>query len=65
MASTSRKKAVNKRILFPIEKRSDSTNQNEAFVKKICFHYAKKLLAPTEVSKKNTQKMLSNSRRFL
>ena len=52
MASTSRKKAVNKRILFPIDKSSDSTNQNEGFVKKICFHYAKKLLAPTEVSNK-------------
>ena len=34
------KKAVNKKILFPIDKNSDSTSQNQGFVKKISFHYA-------------------------
>ena len=52
MASTSRKKAVNKRILFPIDRNSDSTIQNELFVKKMRFHYAEKLLSSTEISKK-------------
>ena len=56
MASTSRKKAVNKRILFPIDKNSDSTSQNEGFVKEIRFHYTKNLLSPTEISKKTRQK---------
>ena len=42
MVSTSRNKAVNKRILFPIDKNYDSTSQNEGFVKKIRFHYAEK-----------------------
>ena len=44
MTPISRKKAVNKRILFPIDKNSDSTSYNEGFVKKILFHNAKKLL---------------------
>ena len=52
MASTSRKKALNKIILFPIDRNSDSTNQNEGFVKKVRFHYAEKLLSPAEISKK-------------
>ena len=52
MASTSRKKVVNKIILFPIDKNSDSTSQNEGFVKKIRFHYAEKLLSPAENLKK-------------
>ena len=56
MASTNRKKAVNKRILFPIDKNSDSTSQNEGFVKKIRFHYTKNLLSPTEISKKTRKK---------
>ena len=51
MVSTSRKKAVNKRILFPIDRNSDSTSQNEGFVKKIRFHYAEKLLSPAGISK--------------
>ena len=38
------KKAVNKRILFPIDENSDFTSQNEGFIKKIRFHYAEKLL---------------------
>ena len=46
MVSTNRKKAVNKKILFSIERDSDSTSQNEGFVKKICFYYAEKLLSP-------------------
>ena len=52
MVSISRKKAVNKIILFPIDINSDSTNQNEGFVKKIRFHYAGKLLSPGRISKK-------------
>ena len=55
MASTSRKKAVNKRILFPIDKNSDSTSQNERFVKQIRFHYTKNLLSPTEIFKKHVK----------
>ena len=53
MVSTSRKKAVNKRTLFSINKNSDSTSQNEGFVKKIRFHYAGKLLSSAEISKKH------------
>ena len=52
MVSISRKKAVNKIILFPIDINSDSTSQNEGFVKKIRFHYAGKLLSPSGISKK-------------
>ena len=44
MVSTNRKKAVNKIILFPVDKNSVSTNENEGFVKKIRFHDAEKLL---------------------
>ena len=33
-----KKKAVNKRILFPIDRNSDSKSQNEGFVKKTRFH---------------------------
>ena len=59
MVTTSRKKAVNKRILFPIDRNSDSTSQNERFVKKIRFHYAEKLLSPAGLSKKNRKKWFS------
>ena len=52
MISASRKKAVNKRTLSPIDRNSDFTSQNESFVEKIRFHYAKKLLSPAEISKK-------------
>ena len=52
MVSTSRKKAVNKRILFPIDRNSDSTGQNEGFVKKIHSQDAEKLLSPAGISKK-------------
>ena len=50
MVSISRKKAVNKIILFPIGINSDSTSQNEGFVKKIRFRYAGKLLSPAGIS---------------
>ena len=39
-------------ILFSIDRNSDSTSQNEGFVKKIRLHYAEKLLSPAEISKK-------------
>ena len=51
MVSISRKRAVNKIILFPIDINSDSTSQNEGFVKKIRFHYAGKLLSPAGIYK--------------
>ena len=54
MFSTSRKKAVNKRILFLIDRNYDTTSLNEGFVKKISFHYAEKLLSPAGISKKST-----------
>ena len=63
MVSKSRKKAVNKRIQFPIDRSSDSTCQNEGFAKNMRFHYAEKLLSPAGISKKNAPKMASNSRR--
>ena len=61
MVSTGRKKAVNKIMLFLIYINSDSTSQNEGFVKKIRFHYAdaEKLLSPARISKK-TRKATSN-----
>ena len=62
MVPISRKKAVNKIILFPIDINSDSTSQNEGIVKKISFHYARKLLSPAGISKKHI-KIGSNSRR--
>ena len=43
------KKAINKRILFPIDRNFDSTSQNEGFFKKIRFHYAEKLLSPAGI----------------
>ena len=55
MVSISRKKAVNKIILFPITINSDSTGKNEGFVKKIRFHYAGKLLSPAGISKKHVK----------
>ena len=39
-------------ILLPVDINSDSTSQNEGFVKKIRFHYAGKLLSPAGISKK-------------
>ena len=33
-------------IPFSLNKNSDSTSRNERFVKKIHFHYTKKLLSP-------------------
>ena len=42
-------KAVNKRILFSLNKNSDSTSRNEVFVKNIRFHYAEKLLSPAGI----------------
>ena len=56
MPSTSRKKAVNKRILLPIDKNSDSTSQNKGILKKIRFLYAEKLLSSAEISKKTLEK---------
>ena len=61
MVSTSRKKVVNKRILFPMNRNSDSSSQNEVFIKNIRFHYAAKLLSPTGISKKLI-KIVSNRR---
>ena len=58
MVSTSRKKVVNKKILFPIDRNSDSTSQNEGFIQKIHFHYAQKLLSPAGISKKTCKKWL-------
>ena len=58
MVSTSRKKVVNKRVLFPIGRNSDSSSQNEGFGKKICFHYAENLLSPAGISKKTCKKWL-------
>ena len=55
MVSISRKKAVNKIILFPIDINSGSTSQNERFVKKIRFHYTGKLLSHAEISKKHVK----------
>ena len=46
----------NKRILFPEDKHFDSISLNEGFVKKIRFHYAKKLLSPARISKTNHPK---------
>ena len=58
MVSKSRKKTVNKRIMFPIDRNSDSTNQNEGFVKYMRFHYVEKLLSTAGVSKKTRKKWL-------
>ena len=58
MVSASRKKAVSKRILFAIDRNSDSTNQNEGFVKKIHFHNAEKLILPAGISKKTRKNWL-------
>ena len=52
------KKVVNKRILFPINRNSNSSSQNEEFVKKIRLHYAEKLLSPGGISKKTRKKWL-------
>ena len=58
MVSKSRKKAVNKKMLFSIDRNSDSTSQNEGFVKKIRFHYAEKVFSPEGISKKRPKKCL-------
>ena len=50
-------KLENKRILFPLDKNSDSISQNEGFVKNIRFHYAEKLLSTVGISKNNSLKM--------
>ena len=51
MVSANRKKAVNKRILFSIDRNSDSNSPNKGFVKKIRFYYAGKLISPAGISK--------------
>ena len=58
LVSTSRN-VVNERILFPLDKNLDSTIQNEGFVKKMRFHYAKKPLSPAGTSKKARIKWFS------
>ena len=58
MVSTSRKKTVNKRILSPIDRNSDSTSNNEGFIIKIRFHFPEKLLSPAGISKKIRKKWL-------
>ena len=55
MVSTSKKKTVNKRIMFLIARNSVSTSQNEGFVIKIRFHFAEKLLSPAGISKKHVK----------
>ena len=50
-----RPKAVNKRILFPLNKNYDSTSQNEGFDQKIHFHYAENLLSPAGIYKKRVE----------
>ena len=52
------KKSCKQKILFPIGRNSDSTSQNEGFVKKISFYFAEKLLSPAEISKKTRNKWL-------
>ena len=47
-----KKKAVNKRIPFPLDKSSDSTSQNIGFLKKIRFPHAENVLSPAGISKK-------------
>ena len=49
-------KAVNKRMLSPIDRNSGSNSQNEGFVKKIRFHYAEKLFSQGGISKKTRKK---------
>ena len=58
MASTSRKKAINKIMLFSIDRNSDFTSHNEGFIKNTRFHCAEKLLSPTEISKKTSKDRL-------
>ena len=63
MVSTSRKKAVNKRILFPIDRNSDSTSEIEGFIKNIRFHYSEKLLSPAGIFKKTSKKWFPLARK--
>ena len=58
MVSTSKRKAVNKRILLSVDKIFDPTCQNEGFVKKIRFHYAERPLSLGGKSKKTRKKWL-------
>ena len=58
MVSISMKAAINKRILFPIDRNSDSISQNEGFLKTIPFHYAEKLLYLAGIAKKTRKKWL-------
>ena len=58
MVSTSRKKTVNKRILFPIDRIYDSTSRNENFAKKIRFYNAEKLLSQARISKTTRESWL-------
>ena len=51
MVSTSTKKVVNKRTLFSLDRKFDSTSQNKGLIKKIRSHHAEKLLSPVEISK--------------
>ena len=51
MVSISRKKAVNKIILLPVDINFESTSQNEGFAKKIRF----RLLSPAGISKKHVK----------
>ena len=46
------KKTVNKRILSPIDRNSDSTSQNEGFVIKIRFHFVESCFHRQEYLKK-------------
>ena len=52
------KNAVNKRILFPIDRNTDSTSQNEGFVKKIRFHTRKSCFHREDYLKKTRKKWL-------
>ena len=65
MVSTSRKKAVNKRILLPIDRNSDSTSEIEGFIKNIRFHYSEKLLSPAGIFKKTSKKWCPMRERLL
>ena len=58
MVSTSRKNGAKEKILFPINKNSDSTSQNKGFVKKTRFHYAEKLLSQPGIFEKTSKKWL-------
>ena len=50
MVSTSTKKVMNKRKLFSLDIKFDSTSQNERLIKKMRSHHAEKLFSPVEIS---------------